>query len=186
MENILVLNGHEYYPHSKGRLNDELFQTIVEMLRPQLCVKTSVLQERFDVKDEQEKVLWADTIIYQTPVYNYSVPALFKKYIDMTHEYGVYFSGNAEAYGIGGGKLTDKKYMLSTTWNAPAHAFENPDLFFEGKSVDDILFHIHLSHKYAGLIPLETFACFDVKKNPDVTGYINNLRMHLKEQLNLN
>lgn len=180
MENILIINGHEYYPHSKGELNATLFETLVEMLSPHHFVETSVLQEGFDVRKEQEKVIWADTVIYQTPVYNYSVPALFKRYIDMTHEYGVYFTGKTEEYGLGGGKLTGKRYMFSTTWNAPERAFQDPELFFEGKGVEDVLFHLYLSHKYAGFTKLPTFSCFDVKKNPDINAYVKGLRRHVE------
>lgn len=179
MENVLVINGHEYYHHSKGELNHTLFHKIVEILSPNYQLKTTTLQEGFVKEEEQEKVLWADYIIYQTPIYNYSVPALFKKYIDQTHEHGVYFKGNTEEYGIGGGLLSGKHYMFSTTWNAPKTAFNNHNKFFEGRNVDDILFHLHLSHKYAGMDGLRTFACFDVKKHPDINAYLDSLERHL-------
>jgi modulator of drug activity B len=151
MQNVLVINGHEYYKHSEGHLNRTLFNKMVELLSRNYEVKTTILQEGFGKEEEQKKVIWADSVIYQTPIYNYSVPALFKKYIDQTHEHGVYFSGNAEEYGIGGGKLAGKRYMFSTTWNAPCTAFNDRSKFFEGRNVDDILFHLYLSHKYAGM-----------------------------------
>lgn len=181
MPNLLVINGHEYYKHSKGHLNMTLFNEIVEKLSSNYEVKTTVLQDGFDKEEEQEKVKWTNNIIYQTPIYNYSVPALFKKYIDLTHEHGVYFRGNKEKYGIGGGLLTGKRYMFSTTWNAPYSAFNNPDQFFEGRGVEDVLFHLHLSHKYAGMEAMNTFACYDVKKNPDVSKYLDSLSSHLSQ-----
>ncbi|WP_343752093.1 NAD(P)H-dependent oxidoreductase, partial [Lentibacillus halophilus] len=94
MQHILVINGHEYYGHSRGDLNRILFDKIVETLSDNYEIKTTFLQNGFDKEEEQEKVKWADYIIYQTPVYNYSVPAIFKKYFDETHEHGVYFRGN--------------------------------------------------------------------------------------------
>ncbi|KGP72721.1 NAD(P)H-dependent oxidoreductase [Pontibacillus yanchengensis] len=181
MKNILVLNGHEYYKHSQGELNSTLFHHIVNKISNNYHVDTTVLQNGFEKEEEQRKVMWADYIIYQTPIYNYSVPALFKNYLDLTHEHGVYFTGNTDKYGIGGGKLTDKKYMFSTTWNAPSTAFHNKDLFFEGRGVDDVLFHLYLSHKYAGMEKLPTFSCFDVKKKPDVDKYLRELDMHLSK-----
>lgn len=181
MQNVLVVNGHEYYEHSKGCLNDILFNEIIEKLSTNYETKTTVLQKHFEKEEEQEKLKWADYIIYQTPIYNYSVPALFKKYIDLTHEHGVYFRGNTEEYGIGGGMLTGKRYMFSTTWNAPATAFNDKNKFFEGKNVEDILFHLYLSHKYAGMEPLNTFSCFDVKKNPDINSSLDSLETHLSQ-----
>lgn len=186
MTNILVINGHEYYAHSKGSLNQTLFDYIVGQLSENYAVKTSVLQEGFKKEEEQRKVLWADYVIYQTPVYNYSVPALFKKYLDETHEHGVYFQGNTKEYGVGVGLLKDKKYLFSTTWNAPADSFGREDSFFEGRTADEVLFHLHLSHKYAGMERLKTFSCFDVKKNPDIEKYKKDLYDHLNLYFSIN
>ncbi|RYG73090.1 flavodoxin family protein [Lentibacillus lipolyticus] len=185
MQNILVINGHEYYEHSKGHLNNILFNKIIEKLSANYVTKTTILQSHFDKEEEQQKLKWADYIIYQTPIYNYSVPALFKKYIDQTHEHGVYFRGNTEEYGIGSGLLSDKSYMFSTTWNAPATAFNDKDKFFEGRNVDDVLFHLYLSHKYAGMQGLKTFSCFDVKKNPNINANIGSLENHLSQYFKL-
>ncbi|QST01059.1 NAD(P)H-dependent oxidoreductase [Pontibacillus sp. ALD_SL1] len=181
--NVLIINGHEYYEHSKGRLNDTMFEALTDFFQPDFSVKTSILKNGFDKEEEQNKVFWADLIIYQTPIYNYSVPALFKKYIDVTHEHGVYFTGGTKEYGIGGGLLGGKRYMFSTTWNAPRQAFHNEDQFFEGKGVDDILFHLHLSHKYAGMTRVDTFSCFDVKKHPDIEQYRKDLADHLRKHV---
>ncbi|GGF23391.1 hypothetical protein GCM10010954_22760 [Halobacillus andaensis] len=125
---------------------------------------------------------WADIVIYQTPIYCYSVPALFKKYFDEVHEYGVFFEGNKAQYGTGG-LLHGKKYMFSTTWNAPAEAFEDRTQFFEGRSVEDTLFPLHLVHKYVGMKPIKTFACFNVKKEPSIHRYLDDLEKHLEDYI---
>lgn len=69
--------------------------------------------------------------------------------------------------------------MFSTTWNAPAEAFNDRNKFFEGRNVEDVLFHLHLIHKYTGMEGLKTFSCFDVKKNPDIDFYKKDLKDHL-------
>lgn len=183
MNNVLVINGHEYYEHSKGDLNKTLFEEIVKKLTSNYKIKTTILQDGFEKHEEQDKVKWADTIIYQTPIYNYNVPALFKKYFDETHEYGVYFRGSKDDYGKGGGLLSGKKYMFSTTWNAPSNAFNDRNQFFEGRSVEDVLFPLHLTHKYVGMEYIKTFSCFNVKKNPNIQQYANDLHNHLIQYL---
>ncbi|RCK09676.1 hypothetical protein DT075_38245 [Bacillus licheniformis] len=75
--------------------------------------------------------------LYQTPVYWFSVPALFKKYIDEIYEYGLFYQGS-EDYGRGG-LFTDKKYMFSTTWNAPKDVFSKAGTFFEIRKMKNIL-----------------------------------------------
>lgn len=176
---ILIINGHEYYQHSKGNLNMTLFHEMVHLLSANYEVQTTILQEGFNKDEEQNKMKWANVVIYQTPIYNYNVPALFKKYMDETQEHGVYFQGSANDYGLDKGLLTDKSYMFSTTWNAPSDAFNDRDQFFEGRNVDDVLFPLYLIHKYAGMNALDTFSCFDVKKNPDIDLYLDSLKNHL-------
>ena len=41
-------------------------------------------------------------------------------------------------------------------------------VFFGGRGVDDLFWPMHLNFKFFGMKPLETFACHDVLKNPEV------------------
>lgn len=71
-------------------------------------------------------------------------------------------------YGAGG-MLTGKRYMLSLTFNAPKEAFNDEgEYLFQGKSVDDLWFPMHMNFRFFGMTPLETFACHDVIKNPQI------------------
>lgn len=73
--------------------------------------------------------------------------------------------------------------MLSLTLNAPKEAFNDPDQwFFEGKTIDDLFWPMHLNFKFFGMEPLETFACFDVMKNPDIENDFQRFSAHLKQQ----
>ena len=90
----------------------------------------------------------------------------------------------SEQYGRGG-LLTDKHYMFSTTWNAPAQAFNNPAQFFGGKSLEEALSHLHRTQDFIGMKPLKSFACYDVIKNPDIDRFVFELNTHLEEILPL-
>ncbi len=116
-------------------------------------------------------------MIYQTPIYWFSVPGLFKTYMDEVYEYGLFFKG-ADEYGTGG-LLTEKEYMFSTTWNAPENSFGDKTKFFEGESLESTLSHLHRVQKFLGMSPLKSFACYDVVKNPDIEQYLLNLKDHL-------
>ena len=81
-----------------------------------------------------------------------------------------------------GGTLTGRKYMRSLTLNAPKQAFSDPNqCFFEGKSLDDLFWAMHLNFKFFGMQPLETFACFDVMKNPDIENDFIRFEAHLSQ-----
>lgn len=190
MKNVFILNGHEHYPFSPGRLN----RTLTEMAEANLrekghAVKTTTMLDDYDVEEEVEKHVWADVVILQTPVNWMGVPWSCKKYMDLVYTGGIdgrlsdgdgrtRQDGNRQ-YGTGG-SLHDRKYMLSLTFNAPAEAFENPSqVFFAGSSVDDLFLPVHLNFKFFGMTPLPTFACFDVKKAPQIEADLQRFTEHL-------
>ncbi|MFJ7914140.1 MULTISPECIES: NAD(P)H-dependent oxidoreductase [unclassified Lysinibacillus] len=182
MKNILIINGHQKYRSAEGTLNQTLMNSMVSFLSDKYNVKTTIIQNGYKIEEEQQKFIWADIVIYQTPIYWFSVPGLLKTYMDEVYTYGLFFKG-ADQYGKGG-LLTEKKYMFSTTWNAPEKAFNDPSQFFEGCSLEDALSHLHRIQKFLGLKPLKSFSCYDVVKNPKVEKFVSELDRHLQEVLN--
>jgi modulator of drug activity B len=190
MKNILIINTHEAYPFSPGKLNATLVEMAQAILTKKGCeVKLTTMQDKYDTTVEIEKHLWADAVILQIPVNWMSVPWSFKRYMDIVYSAGIMGqlcdgdgrtrSDPNKQYGTGG-LLHDKKYMLSLTFNAPKAAFNDPNQwFFEGKSVDDLFWPMHLSFRFFGMQPLETFVCHDVMKNPDVENDFIRFEKHL-------
>lgn len=177
--NILVLNGHKFYPYAQGLLNKTLFEEIVKMLSPSNEIKTTIVEQGYKVEEEIEKFKWADLVIIQSPVNWFSIPWILKKYFDEIYAYGVFYTGS-EKYGKGG-LFTDKKYMFSLTWNASETDFEEEDGFFEGQTPDDILINLHKMQEFCGFKKIETFAAYDVIHNTNVPKYIENLHNHLNK-----
>ena len=71
--------------------------------------------------------------------------------------------------------------MLSLTFNAPEDSFDDPEQFlFQGKSIDDLFFPMHMNFRFFGMEPLPTFASFDVMKNAQVENDLNRFRTHLQ------
>lgn len=69
-----------------------------------------------DIRREQEKVLWAELLIFQFPMWWYSVPAIAKGWIDRVLSYGF-------AYGPGA-SLRGRKALLSLTTGGPEHSYQ--------------------------------------------------------------
>ena len=180
---VLIINAHQPYPFSKGELNQALTDRArrhFEDQGDQVRVVTTAIGAglEIDVEAEVENHLWADVVFLQTPVNWMGVPWSFKRYMDFVYSAGMdgrLCSGDgrsrqdpARQYGMGG-SLDGKRYALSLTFNAPREAFGNPSQeFFAGMEVDDLFAPMHLNFKFFGMQPLETFACFDVMKNPQV------------------
>ncbi len=192
MANILIINAHHDYPFSPGKLN----KTLVDNATAQLTakghtIKTIHTDESWDVSEELEKHQWADAVILQTPVNWMMVPWTFKKYMDEVYSAGM---GGALCNGDGrhhdnpqsnygaGGTLKGKKYMLSLTFNAPEAAFNNPEEYlFQGKSVDDLWFPMHMNFRFFAMESLPTFVCFDVMKNPSIESDLQRFNAHLNK-----
>ena len=61
-----------------------------------------------DVRAEQQRLLAADIVVFQFPVFWYSTPAIIKDWQDLVLEHGF-------AYGSGGDRLAGKRMMLAVT-----------------------------------------------------------------------
>ncbi|CAN7424244.1 NAD(P)H-dependent oxidoreductase [Bosea sp. LjRoot90] len=120
-----------------------------------------------DVKAEIEKLLWADTLILQFPLWWYTMPAILKGWVDRVYAYGF-------AYGVGEhsdrrwgerfgeGTLAGKRAMLIVTaggWEEhySARGINGP--------IEDLLFPInHGILYYPGYDVLPSFVVYQVDR----------------------
>lgn len=98
-----------------------------------------------DIAKEQEKLLWADTVIFQFPIWWFSMPAIMKGWVERVYAFGF-------AYGVGEhsdkhwgdrygqGTLKGKRAMLLVS--AGGWESHYSDRGING-SIDDLLFPIH-------------------------------------------
>ena len=193
MKNIFIINGHQKYPFSEGRLNASFVEKARQYFEEKdFIIKQTSMEDNYDVNEEIEKFKWSDLVFFQTPLNWMGVSWSFKKYIDEVFSVGMMGEmsdgdGRTRAepkknYGLGG-KLGGK-YMMSVTANAPKEAFNNSDeRFFDGISEDDLLLPMHLNFKWFGLDPLPTFMAYDVMKNPEIENDFKRFNNHLKEYI---
>ncbi|GKW52772.1 flavodoxin family protein [Pseudoalteromonas shioyasakiensis] len=191
MKNILILNAHHYYPFSEGKLNAALIEKADAFFQAK-GYQTRVVntQDEFDVETELENHQWADIVFLQSPINWMGMTWSFKKYMDEVYTAGM---GGALCHGDGrhqdnpkanygtGGTLNNTQYMMSLTLNAPAESFADATDFFEGKSVDDLVFPMHMNFKFFGMQGLPTFACYDVMKNADIDSDFARFEKHLND-----
>ena len=90
MANILLINGHQPFPTSPGKLN----AFYLERARARFAseghatrlVRTS---EAYDLETEVESQQWADLIFLQFPVNSMGAPWSLKKYLDEVYTAGM-------------------------------------------------------------------------------------------------
>lgn len=190
MSNIYIINAHHKYPFAEGRLNSSLVTMAFEQLDARdHDVRIVTVDDGWEVEAEIENHQWADVVILQTPVNWMGVPWTYKKYMDEVFTAGMdgrlcdgdgrSSSSPKKNYGAGG-TLEGKSYMLSLTFNAPEESFENVEEFlFQGKSVDDLFFPMHMNFRFFGMQALPTFACYDVMKDAKVEEDLKRYARHL-------
>ena len=142
-----------------------------------------------DVKAEQNKLLWADVLILQFPLWWYSMPAILKGWVDRVYAYGF-------AYGVGEhsdthwgdrfgeGTFAGKRAMLIVTtggWEEhySARGINGP--------IDDLLFPInHGILFYPGFTVLPPFVAYKVDRlnNADFERLAETLRERMRTLAN--
>lgn len=189
---VLLLNGAKVFAGSSGRLGTTLQDVAKETLESfGFKVIETIIDKGYDTKEEVQKIVKSDVLIYQIPAWWMGEPWIVKKYIDevFMEGAGVLFkndgrSRNDESLKYGSGGLSQgKRVMFSVTWNAPIEAFTDKNGFFEGLGAEIVYFHLRKAHEFLGMQMLPTFMCNDVIKNPQVQQYIVDYKKHLKAHL---
>ncbi|QKW25877.1 NAD(P)H-dependent oxidoreductase [Streptomyces seoulensis] len=123
-----------------------------------------------DVRAEQEKLLWADTIIFQFPLWWYTMPAILKGWVDRVFTYhfayGVGEHSDAK-YGerYGEGTLAGRKALLSVTAGGPEPQYAARGI---NGPIDDLLFPIqHGILYYPGIEVLPPFVLYGADRMSD-------------------
>jgi NAD(P)H dehydrogenase (quinone) len=123
-----------------------------------------------DVAAEQEKLLWADAVIFQFPLWWFSVPAILKGWVDRVFVYGFAYGvgrHEGEHWGerYGEGRLAGRRAMLSLTIGGRAAQYS--DRGVNGR-LDDILFPIqHGILFYPGMAVLAPHVVYQASRLAD-------------------
>ncbi|NRB47470.1 MAG: NAD(P)H-dependent oxidoreductase [Saprospiraceae bacterium] len=124
------------------------------------------------IKQEQEALEWADAIVFQFPLWWYSVPAILKSYFDHVFSVGFAYAGRFA--------LEGKKYMLSFTTGAPEMAWTT-----ERKgSMDQVLFHLDVGvFQMLRVVKLPPFVGYGSKRlsHPEREALIDSFGRHIIE-----
>ena len=109
-----------------------------------------------DIAAEQDKVDAADLILFQFPMWIYSMPAILKGWVERVMSFG--YSHNVGQM-FEKGHMAGKQAMLSLTTNGRPDAFHG-----EGPhgSIDDLLRPIHNGLRFQGFEMLPPFIAYDV------------------------
>lgn len=195
---VLLINTHLNYPNwSEGTLNASFYQKAKDFfLTNGFEVLETKVEDGYNTDEEVEKHLEADIVILQTPINWFGAPWIYKKYVDEVFNSGLHSAkflfGDGRTredvtkqYGTGG-KMQGKKFMVCSTWNAPKASFDDQNqVLFEGRSTTDVLIAITSNYRFCGVEVVADYNCFDIFKNGDIAGDLENYPKHLKKVFGL-
>ena len=116
-----------------------------------------------DIVAEQEKLLWADAVLFQFPMWWFSMPAILKGWVDRVFAFGFAYGvgvHEGERWGdrYGEGSLMGRRAMLSVTIGGRAPHYSDRGV---NGALDDVLFPIqHGVLFYPGMDVLPPFTAY--------------------------
>ncbi|PHI96374.1 NADPH quinone reductase MdaB [Parasaccharibacter apium] len=189
MTHCHLINGAKAFAHSAGKLNQTLQEHAAALLvKTGFTISQTIIEQGYNLDDEIKAFQNADIILYQFPGWWMGTPWPLKKYMDdvFTEAHGIFYKNDGRSrhdptkhYGSGG-LLHGKRFMVSTTWNAPLEAFEEPNQFFNGGGIDTVLFPFYRAHAFLGMERLPTFLATDVMKNPNLPALKEAYQKHIE------
>jgi NAD(P)H dehydrogenase (quinone) len=120
-----------------------------------------------DIAAEQAKLLWANAVVFQFPLWWFSMPAILKGWVERVFAYGFAYGvgvHEGERWGdrYGEGKLTGRRAMLSVTIGGRAPHYSDRGV---NGALDDVLFPIqHGVLFYPGMEVLPPFTAYQADR----------------------
>ena len=132
---------------------------------------------KIDLKKEQEKLLKADIIIFQFPMFWYNAPALLRLWFEKVLEHGF-------AYGSKGTSLKGKKLIVSFTTGSATDDYKEGGV--QNFTLDDLMKGLHqlanlCSMKYEGYIATGGLTFFLKDKPEEMKKMQENLEKHAEQ-----
>ena len=127
-----------------------------------------------DIKQEHEDLKSASKIIFQFPLYWYTIPSLLKKYVDDVFSYGFAYELNDGVFMALA--LKDKEFQMIVTIGAKKESYEG-----EGRlSVEECLNSSSYTAKLLGMKELDMFKIHGASFN-EHTNNMNNIMCDMKK-----
>jgi NAD(P)H dehydrogenase (quinone) len=120
-----------------------------------------------EIAVEQDKLRWADAVIFQFPLWWFGMPAILKGWVDRVYASGFAYGlskpgGGRWGVRYGAGNLMGKRGMLAVTAGAPAPQYSGRGVH---GAMEDLLFPItHGILYYPGMEVLPSFVVYEAAR----------------------
>lgn len=142
MAKTLLVSGHTDLEHSVA--NKAIITKLKELMPAMTVVDLGAEYPDFkiDVQKEQQRLLDAEVIVLQFPIFWYSAPSILHRWMEETFVHGF-------SHGRTGDKLKGKKVFVSLTTGAPEAMYARDGAV--GYTIEDFLAPIKASCQLCGM-----------------------------------
>ncbi|WP_194437008.1 NAD(P)H-dependent oxidoreductase [Vibrio fluminensis] len=154
--NVLVINGHPNL--DKSFANAEILKLLEQRTDWNVAHAADFAG---DIKTEQQRLLDAELVIVQFPLYWSTFPAVMKEWIDQVFTYGF-------AFGPDGSQLKGKKLLFSITAGATAESYSETGFNF--MPLENYQRSFEHAFKAAEMDILDTVVTFEMNAIPEEGG----------------
>ncbi len=154
--NVLVINGHPNL--DKSFANAEILRLLGQHTDWQI---THAADFTNDIKAEQARLLKADVVVVQFPLYWSTFPSVMKEWIDQVFTYGF-------AFGPDSSQLKGKKLLFSITAGATAESYSETGFNF--MPLENYQRSFEHAFKAAEMDILDTIVTFEMNAIPEEGG----------------
>lgn len=159
MKKTLLISGHPDYKHSLA--NRAIIDEFHRLVPHAEIVYLDALYPDFhiDVELEQKRLVEADTVIFEFPIYWYSAPSLMHRYFEDVLSHGF-------AYGSKGTALHGKKLIISFTTGAAEKEYSSEG--YEHYTIEEFMPQFRALALLCGFdYQGEIYSCGMMLLNPD-------------------
>lgn len=158
MKKTLIISGHPRLSHSTA--NRIIVENLINVPGVTVCDILTVYPDGLvNIKEEQQKLLEADLIVFQFPFVWYGMPSHMKAWLEKVFSYGF-------AFGPGGDKLRNKKLLLSITLGGSSEAYSQTGQ--HRYSVETFLRPLELFVGYCGMNYLTPVYSHEMSSTPGI------------------
>lgn len=174
MKNILVILAHPDFEKSYAN------RIIVNMLKKESNITIRDLGRlypdfKIDVTAEQNALLNADMVIFQYPLYWYSVPPILKQWMDKVLTYGF-------AFGKEGDKLQDKELWISVTIGGPESSYSNEG--YNNYNLKELLYPMYQTANHCKTKLTQIIASYKMEYIPNVQNNLTEVESKAQKHVN--
>jgi len=171
MKKTTVIFSHPYFSQSNSNIIvteaikklDQVNYRHIDALYP---------DGKIDIEAEQKVLLESDLIIFQFPLFWYTIPASLKNWIDCVFNYGF-------AFGSEGDKLKGKDLLVAATIGGPEESYSAGG--YNKFTIDALLLHLKATANLTGLNYLQPINTHGMIFIPDVYNTLEGVQEKAKE-----